>query len=139
MQGTEKASAPLTVKCSRVLTADEVCNIFVSAFEGGSNYWLQRADIIEGKDRKKPGLVWWGAPEVFAAPFSFEVRYDDPALDEGNGRGRKTLTQDDVVRGFEKCAADYPRHWADFVSENDDAETADVIMQCIVLGDVVYG
>lgn len=33
----------------------------------------------------------------------------------------------------------YPRHWTNFVTENHDAETADVFLQLVVLKDIVYG
>jgi hypothetical protein len=36
-------------------------------------------------------------------------------------------------------AADYPRHFADLVNENDDADTGDAFVQCCVFGEVIYG
>jgi len=33
----------------------------------------------------------------------------------------------------------YDWHLKNFIEENDDAETADVFLQCCVLGDIVYG
>jgi pimeloyl-ACP methyl ester carboxylesterase len=32
-----------------------------------------------------------------------------------------------------------PEHWADFLTENEDAETGDVFVQLCLLGEVVYG
>lgn len=33
----------------------------------------------------------------------------------------------------------YPQHWADIINESDDANTADVFLQCVVFGEVIYG
>lgn len=121
------------------LSPATICNLFVGAFEGGSNYWLQRADLKLGGARKKKGLVWWGAEAIFAGPYSFEVRYDDPNDADGEGKGRKLLTQDDVAKGLTLMAEKSPEHFADIVSENDDNTTHDVFMQYVVLGEIVYG
>jgi len=36
-------------------------------------------------------------------------------------------------------ASEAPRHFADFIAENDDAETADVFLQCCLFGRIVFG
>jgi len=36
-------------------------------------------------------------------------------------------------------AEKYPRHFANFAQEAEDAETGDVFIQCCVLGEIVYG
>jgi hypothetical protein len=33
----------------------------------------------------------------------------------------------------------YPRHFSNFISENYDAETGDVFLQCCLLGKVKFG
>lgn len=119
------------------LTPQRVSDLFVGAFEGGSNYWMQSANIIVGKERKEKGLVWWGAPAVFQGDYSFKVSYENP--EKGPTYVSKTLTQDDVAKGAQIMAQKYPEHFADIVQDNEDAITADVFMQCIVLGEIVYG
>jgi len=44
-----------------------------------------------------------------------------------------------VCNGTSTMAQEYPRHFNDWVCENDDFITADVWFQCCLLGDVVYG
>ena len=121
-----------------------ICNAFAGAFEGGSNYWLQTAELVFATNKPDPArkLVWWGHENLYEAPFTFKVQYDDPDSEngEGNGEGEKTLSfPEDVQKGLELMAQKAPRHFADLISENDDAETHDVLMQYIVLGDIVYG
>jgi len=36
-------------------------------------------------------------------------------------------------------AEKYPRHFHNFLEENDDAETGDVFIQCCLFGEIVYG
>lgn len=36
-------------------------------------------------------------------------------------------------------AEKWPRHFGNFISENEDAETGDVFIQLALLGDIVYG
>ena len=49
------------------------------------------------------------------------------------------LTWDKIVEGTKVFCQEFPGHWDDFKNENDDAITADVWMQCVCFGDVVYG
>jgi hypothetical protein len=36
-------------------------------------------------------------------------------------------------------AREAPQHFADFLNENDDADTGDVFVQCCLLGEIRYG
>jgi hypothetical protein len=55
------------------------------------------------------------------------------------GKERYTLDADSIKSGLQLMQQEYPRHFAAFVSEDDDAETADVFLQCCLLGMVKYG
>jgi len=44
-----------------------------------------------------------------------------------------------VVDGTNKMAKSYDWHFMNITTENDDAITADVWLQCVLLGEVVYG
>ena len=41
--------------------------------------------------------------------------------------------------GLDALSIKYPRHFADLVNENTDAITADVLLQCCLFGELVYG
>jgi hypothetical protein len=43
-----------------------------------------------------------------------------------------------IKSGLKVMAEKYPHHWQDFVSENDDAITGDVFLQCCLFGEIVY-
>ena len=44
-----------------------------------------------------------------------------------------------VVDGTNKMAKSYDWHFMNIITEDDDAITADVWLQCVLLGEVVYG
>ena len=44
-----------------------------------------------------------------------------------------------IQSGIKAMAEKYPHHFADWMSEQDDAITAYVFLQCCLLGEVVYG
>ena len=44
-----------------------------------------------------------------------------------------------IKKGFTVMAKKEPRHFADFISGNYDQITADVFLQCCLLGEVIYG
>lgn len=44
-----------------------------------------------------------------------------------------------LKRGLAILSLDYPRVYADWIKENDDALTGDALVQCALLGEVVYG
>lgn len=117
-----------------------IMSLFVSALEGGSNYWLRDMKYKGTVKPEEEGVVWWGSANVYAAPnFSAQAVFDDPKKEEGNGKGRKTIFRDDLEHGLTVMAQKYPSHFGDMLAENDDANTADVFMQCVLFGDVIYG
>lgn len=129
---------PFKVIHSLEVSDRSVADLLVSAFEGGSNYWIDRTDIV------KKGNVEFGSskpmaddyyPWVVLAPMgSGEVRIyptdDDKAY---------TLNRAALQRGLELMCSKYPRRWSDFINEGDDADTGDVFLQLALLGDIVYG
>lgn len=50
-----------------------------------------------------------------------------------------TLNIEALQYGTELMAKKYPRHFADMMSEDDDIETADALIQLSLFGDLVYG
>ena len=115
----------------RPLHWDRVQDLLVSAFEGGSNYWyygLRVKALPEGYEEKPQH---WHA-EVPCQPGG-EVSFRD--MDGG----RHTLSMETLERGIRTMRSRYDRHYRNVLSENEDAETGDVFLQCCVFGGVVYG
>ena len=137
------------IQVTHTLDFADITPVIVGAFEGGSNYWM-----YQGRDF--PAIRWgselkalhkdspWahldlGAcyPDVMAWAAKnrkhFKVTVRD---DEGEGRNTTPLT---IERGVQAMQQKYPRHFEDMVKENDDATTSDVLLQCILFDEIVYG
>jgi hypothetical protein len=122
------ANVRVNVKDQRI--KDLLCN----AFEGGSNYWyfIESFNYPEGKTEN-----------------DYEFPHIDLPLADGGSLTIKSLEEPDkpmvtldrkaCLKGLSIMAKDYPRHFADFMSEDDDAITADVFLQCTCYGEVIYG
>ncbi len=54
-------------------------------------------------------------------------------------KARYTLTLAKIKKGLSVMAAKYPKHFASIIQDNTDADTADVLLQCALLGEIVYG
>ena len=121
------------------VTPEQICSLFVSAFEGGYSPWIHEADFISGTVDTSDPVVFWGHDEYYANPFQMKIRYDSPDGEEGNAEGVKIIANADVVRGLGIMAKKYPFHFASILNENADAITGDVLVQCVLMDDIVYG
>lgn len=124
---------------------EDIAGLLCSAFEGGIGYW---AKIV---DYKKP-------EEIVDLGKSFEFRengkkvifkYVHYPLSKGGAviiADKEDETEqeyfidlENIERGLKLMQEKYPRHFADFISENYDAITGDVLIQLAVFGEIVYG
>jgi len=127
------AASPFTV--SQEIPAQRVADLICGAFEGGSNYWAAAVSISD--DGRPWSDVGAYASDVPALGGSVEV-VEHEAHDD-SGRMVWVLDRLACERGLRVMAADYPNAWAAFLSDNDDATTADVFLQCALFGEVIYG
>jgi hypothetical protein len=119
------------------ITAERLNDLLTCAFEGGSGYWVSISGVVD--------------------PSSWEAKFDNSPEDRPypqdypfNPGGAVILCDDEedksyrldtaaLQRGLDTMAKDHPQHLADFLAENEDAETGDVFLQCCIFGEVVYG
>jgi len=116
-----------------------VADLLCCAFEGGSNYWCHI------KVKKAPEqFTFRYMPDLSDKPTSYtdyptnrggylivgdvEEEQEDGLLDLGT-----------IRFGLQTMADRYPRHWQDFIDDNEDAATGDVFLQCCLWGEVVFG
>lgn len=124
----------------------EIGNLLCGEFECNPMAgWISAATPVAPEGRGLTLGINWYVDENFigSKSFAFTIQYDDPDTDdEGDATGMKTIRREDITKGLQIMAENYPDHWADFTHEDGahaDAITYDVAMQCIVLGSVVYG
>ena len=109
-----------------------VQDLLCCALEGGSNYWyvITAYNYPEGHTRGD-----------FEFPH-LELPFRGGSLsiaDREDGEHLGVLDREACERGLQVMAEKYPQHYADFISENEDADTGDVFLQCALLGEIVYG
>lgn len=111
------------------LMSDLLC----SAFEGGSNYWylIERFEYPLGKTRKD-----FRYPHV-EVPFQEGGAIIVSAQEEPKKKYR--LDRAALAKGWALMRDEYARHYADAMTEDGDATTGDVFLQCCLFGEVVYG
>jgi len=115
----------------------EISNLLCSALEGGSNYWYLIDEYIE------PSAI------VFRTMEGHNFPHIDYPLNEGGAlvfsvpedEDGKTYRLDLAVieKGLQLMAEKHSSDFADFVSENYDANTGDTFLQLCLFGEIVYG
>jgi hypothetical protein len=130
---TEGETAPRSVGVNVEVSDERIADLLTTATEGACGYWCSVVryenpdnETVEFKHVELP-LTAKGAVICIESsdgpPEGPEWRLDRAA----------------VERGLRLMAEKEPRHWADFVSEQDDADTADAFLQLALLGEIVYG
>lgn len=112
-------------------------DLICSALEGGSNYWYTITEFNEPDEfpnRFDLNRVFKHVEYPTNPGGSLVIRDK-----EDDSRPDLVLNLDSIARGINVMAEKHPRHFAVFLSENDDAETGDVFLQCCLFGELVYG
>lgn len=113
------------------VTVERVKDLLTCAFEGGSNYWIECAERVgEAKDRKQAEFP---SDAPFVKDGYLKVK------EEGNEGRWFNITPETIKIGLEDFAQKYPKDFADFMNENDDAGTGDTFLQCVCFGEAIYG
>lgn len=121
------------------ITRDRLSDVLCSALEGGSNYWYW----LEGKVEP---TVW----EFESDPPRERSHYlNDYPLNPGGAllirdvedeesHGTMCLDAQTIQWGLTILSQKYPQQIADILSEQDDANTGDILLQCALFGDIIY-
>lgn len=131
-ENTETTTVTTSIPLTRI--ADLLC----CGFEGGVGYWCQ---IVDYNEPEKPRSVW-GDDRVYRHvdyPLTGGAVLCVATDDDPDEPETLTLDRAAIDRGLAAMAKDFPRHWGDFIRENEDACTGDVFIQCCLFGEVVYG
>lgn len=115
------------------ITNRQIVDLFISAIEGGINYWcdscvIQEPVVIGEKKRVLLYQLDADPDRVVELIFIF--------FEAGTPHA---VGQPEIEKGLQLMASNYFRHFENLIHDNADAETADVFVQCCVFGDIVYG
>jgi hypothetical protein len=126
-------SVAATVAVTVGVTWQQIEDTLCSAWEGGSNYWLEchgfrpptdASDAAKVEQRYQNALYPGGACLVRLVEEREEL---------------EPLTREKLLSGLQVMASKCPKQFAHMVNDNGDADTGDVFLQCCLLGEVVYG
>jgi len=125
----------LTIQCPLYRISYLLC----SAFEGGSNYWYSI-----NSDTPPPNGVDLSAFDGHWDTVYAHVHYPLCAggsltiKDMEDNNKTYTLSLKEIEHGLKVFAEKYPRHFGNWLSEDDDAITGDVFLQCCLFGEAKY-
>ena len=132
------------------ITNENLINVFVTAIEGGSNYWAQILDIPRDVEfLVKKGMtfseacgkyvLYGGDLTIYDAEEVTEM--EDPeniySTDKPDPLG--TIDMDSLLDAISIMKRDYPDEYENIVMDEYDANDADVFFQVATMGEVVYG
>lgn len=128
-------------------SSQDISDIFVGAIECNdmTRQWCNGIYRVDNPERELPnkGLVWYGQKEFFENPeWLVKIVYDDPNGEEGNASAALLVGEEEFRKGLQIVADKYESHFHDLISDdggNADAYTYDAVLQCTVLGDIIYG
>ena len=127
----------ITIK--KQISRETLENIFVTAIEGGSNYWYYIPNSEIDKVLESTDVRSSLSERLFEAVYDKGVDidfYDAEEPDEKLGTLSKSTIQERLQRML-----DVGNGWAldNEIEENGDAESSDVVFQYLVMGDIVFG
>lgn len=108
-----------------------IYDLVVTGMESGGYGSFQFAENSGAWDADGWVLAEEGKTQAFR-----KIRIEDKYEDETFG---KYLYDAALVLGLRRMADKYPKHFDNFMQENEDAITGDVFLQCVVFGEVIYG
>lgn len=127
-----------TVIVPYAIEDQRVEDLLCTSLEGGSNYWYFIEKFISpSKEALEAYLQGRSMFRHLAYPMCGGALL---FIDEEDPRSAGVyLNRLAIECGLLTMAEKFPRHWKDFISENEDADTGDVFLQCCLFGEVIYG
>lgn len=120
------------------ITEDVLSNIFVTAIEGGSDYWayITRSDAF--KKFKETSKEYSFSENILKFVLSGGDVVVEDIQEEDEILG--TINKANIELGLKTLLnSPHKQHLFAMINEDYDAENADVCFQYIVLNDLVYG
>lgn len=116
-----------TVTVQQEISDERISDLLCTWYESGfSNFWIESV-----KRSHKPADL--------GAEYTFDLPLKGGWLTIETGDGPPVvLNREAITKGLQVFADKYPHLYSEFINENDDANTADVFVQCCLFGEEVY-
>ena len=126
----------ISIQTTQNISLYRIACLLCSALEGGSNYWYVIDEFI-----KPPKLDYQMDADSVYKHIDYPLNEGGALIIsdcEGDYKGMR-LDLDSIKKGLEAMASlEANWHWTNFLQEQDDAETADVFLQCCLFGEVIF-
>lgn len=131
----------IIINIKKEISSEMLENVFVTALEGGSNYWywIDNDSIRKVRelmpDKKNIPL----SVAIFKAVIEYQMTI--PVHDAETRDTIGALNPISIATRLEHLANDSNYNWAldNELNDNGDAHSSDIIFQYLVMGEVVYG
>ena len=139
----EEKEKPIGVAFTHEIKLKDVEDLLCCAFEGGIGYWCQIYGYKRGKGKQykartpEDNNIEWTTPKYLSFPLS--PGYAVLLRDTEEHSEKWVLNYKKIVEGLRVMAWKYPKHFANFINDNFDADTGDVFVQCALFGELIYG
>jgi hypothetical protein len=129
------------IQVTRTISRKVIEDVFVTALEGGSNYWyfLPEQSVKAIREAVPKIVDPYLSTAIGKAILDFGVEVDiSDVEDEEYVLG--TISIKTLQERLQKLA-DSEHNWAldREINEDGDAETSDIVMQYMALGEIIYG
>lgn len=128
------------------LSVKTLRSLMVNALEGGSNYWYMIEGTRLAHGLKDKDFFEGGAQQDSADYYHWSQLVPttkDCALlissQEDPDKGVMELTLEKLHKGVAILHDKFPHHYAAIITEDDDADIGDALLQCALFGDIIYG
>lgn len=132
----------MTIDLKLDVSREVLESIFITAIEGGSNYWYyigeEAVKAINNVCPRASGMSF--SERVFTAVYDYGVDVALHDIEDINGEPIGVLSKDTFKERLERCANEGCM-WAlqQEIDEQGDAATSDAVFQYLALNDLVYG
>lgn len=131
----------MKITISQTISREVLEDVFVSAIEGGSNYWYFLSDHAIAKIRRAIPK----SEDPYIATAMLKAILDHDVKVEINDADNEDEIVGVVTRGTMQSRlqllAESNNRWAleQHIKEEGDADSADIVFQYLAMGEVIYG
>lgn len=131
----------MEIKITKQVSREVLEDVFVTAIEGGSNYWYFLSDDAVSKIRR--AVPASEEPAISVATLKAILDHDvKVAINDADNEDEivGVITRS-TMQGRLQLLAESKLAWAldDHIKEVGDAESADIVFQYLAMGEVIYG
>lgn len=113
---------------------DTIANVIISGLTSGIGHWCDKARITGRKKGRTSGILDKPEYERYFRPFQDGML----VVREAETKKEHAVDRVAILRAIAVIGEKYPHHLSSMISDNTDAVTGDVLIQCAAFGEILY-